>query len=59
MTADEPRWASVTTAAEYLDASVDTVRRLINEGRIQRYRTGNRLVRVDLNEIDRAMGKTA
>lgn len=53
--AREPRWASLKRAAEYLDVSVDFVRGLISRGEIAGYRTGSKLLRVDLNEIDDAL----
>lgn len=49
------RYAKITEAAEYLGVSPRTVRTMIADGRLTGYRSGPRLVRVDLNEIDRAM----
>ncbi len=46
------RLESIQSAAEYLGVSVVTIRRYIAAGRITGYRTGSRLIRVDLNEID-------
>lgn len=42
------------TAAEYLDASVDTIQRLVDEGRLVRHTLGgkDRLPRVDRFELD-------
>ncbi|AJK78643.1 excisionase family DNA-binding protein [Mycobacterium avium] len=49
------RWASLQQAAEYLGVTDRTVRQMIADGRLAGYRSGNRLVRVDLNELDAAM----
>lgn len=48
------RYITVTEAAEYLQISDRTVRRLIADGELTGYRIGRsgRLIRVDLNEID-------
>lgn len=46
------RLAKLAVAAEYLDTSEYTVRRLITAGTITGYRVGKRLLRVDLNELD-------
>lgn len=40
-------------AAERWDVSVDTIRRLIADGKITGYRLHNRIIRVDLDEVDR------
>ncbi|MGA7131645.1 MAG: excisionase family DNA-binding protein [Mycobacterium sp.] len=42
-------------AAEYLKVTERTIRQMIADGRLTGYRSGTRLVRVDLNEIDAAM----
>ena len=49
------RWVSQREAAEYLGVTDRTVRQMIADGRITGYRSGPRLVRVDLNEVDAAM----
>jgi excisionase family DNA binding protein len=49
------RYARLKEAAEYLDVTDRTVRQMIADGRLTGYRSGSRLVRVDLNEIDAAM----
>ncbi|BBZ38727.1 excisionase family DNA-binding protein [Mycobacterium conspicuum] len=49
------RYAKLADAAEYLGVTDRTVRQMIADGRITGYRSGSRLVRVDLNEIDAAM----
>jgi excisionase family DNA binding protein len=46
------RLASITEAAEYVGVSPKTLRRYIASGRITGYRTGPRLIRVDLTELD-------
>jgi excisionase family DNA binding protein len=48
------RYISVAEAAEYLQISDRTVRRLIHDGELNGYRMGQsgRVIRVDLNEID-------
>jgi excisionase family DNA binding protein len=49
------RYAKLAEAAEYLGVTDRTVRQMIADGRLTGYRSGNRLVRVDLNELDDAM----
>jgi excisionase family DNA binding protein len=48
------RYITITDAADYLQISDRTVRRLIADGELTGYRMGRsrRLIRVDLNEID-------
>lgn len=48
------RYITIAEAAEYLQISAHTVRRLIRDGELNGYRIGQagRLIRVDLNEID-------
>jgi excisionase family DNA binding protein len=48
------RYITVAEAAEYLQISGRTVRRLIADGELTGYRMGRsrRMIRVDLNEID-------
>jgi excisionase family DNA binding protein len=48
------RYITITEAADYLQISDRTVRRLIADGELTGYRMGRsrRLIRVDLNEID-------
>lgn len=52
-----PRYASLQDAADYLGGvSTTTVRRMIARGDIRAHRLpGSRLIRVDLNEVDRAI----
>jgi excisionase family DNA binding protein len=49
------RYAKIGEAADYLQVTDRTVRQMIADGRLTGYRSGTRLVRVDLNEIDGAM----
>lgn len=53
--ASRRRYAKLAEAAEYLGVTCRTIRQMIADGRITGYRSGTRLVRVDLNEIDEAM----
>lgn len=46
------RLESIEHAAQYLGVSTKTIRRYIAAGRVAGYRTGPRLIRVDLNELD-------
>ena len=47
-----PRYASIQAAAEMYDVDYKTVRRWIASGLIHGYRMGDRLIKVDLNEVD-------
>ncbi len=49
------RYVSIGDAAEYLRVTDRTIRQMIADGRITGFRSGSRLVRVDLDEIDAAM----
>lgn len=48
------RYITIAEAADYLQISDRTVRRLITDGELNGYRMGRsgRTIRVDLNEID-------
>lgn len=48
------RYITIAEAADYLQISTRTVRRLIRDGELNGYRIGQtgRLIRVDMNEID-------
>lgn len=48
------RYITIAEAADYLQISTRTVRRLIRDGELNCYRIGQsgRLIRVDMNEID-------
>ena len=43
---------TLDAAADYLSVDKRTVRTYISQGRFNGYRIGNRLLRVDLDEID-------
>jgi excisionase family DNA binding protein len=49
------RYAKPAEAAAYLGVTPRTIRQMIADGRLTAYRSGTRLVRLDLNEIDAAM----
>lgn len=49
------RFIKIAEAAEYLGVTDRTIRQMIADGRLTGYRSGARLVRVDLNELDAAM----
>jgi excisionase family DNA binding protein len=49
------RYAKLAVAAEYLGVTDRTIRQMIADGRLTGYRSGTRLVRVDLDELDAAM----
>jgi len=49
------KYGKISEAAEYLGVTHRTIRQMIADGRLTGYRCGNRLVRVDLNEVDAAM----
>lgn len=46
------RFIRQETAAERWDVSVDTIRRLIADGKITGYRLNGRIIRVDVAEVD-------
>lgn len=52
MAATPRRYVSVDVAAETFSVSSRTIRRMISRGEISGYRVGERLLRVDLNELD-------
>ncbi|WP_372493970.1 excisionase family DNA-binding protein [Mycolicibacterium neoaurum] len=49
------RWATTQKAAEYLGVTDRTIRQMVADGRLRAYRSGGRVVRIDLNELDAAM----
>lgn len=52
------RWASINDTAAYLGIGIRTVREMLADGRLTAYRgLGSRVIRIDLNEVDAAMGK--
>lgn len=54
-TKNRRHYITLAEAAEYLSVTDRTVRQMIADGRLTGYRSGTRIVRVDLNEIDAAM----
>lgn len=51
------RFASILDAASYAACSERTVRRWIERGLIARHGYGQRMVRVDLNDVDRLLSE--
>lgn len=49
------RYAKIVDAAAYLDVNPITVRQMVSDGKIHAYRSGPRILRVDLNELDALM----
>jgi excisionase family DNA binding protein len=49
----EPRWATLAAAAAYLTVNERTIRRWLSDGTIPGKRIGPKLIRVDLNDLDR------
>lgn len=49
------RYGKISEAAEYLGVTDRTIRQMIADGRLTGYRSGTRLVRIDLDEVDAAM----
>ena len=54
VTAEAQRFVSQEDAAARWGVSVDTIRRLIAAGKITGYRLNNRIIRVDVAEVDAA-----
>ena len=52
VTAEAQRFVSQEDAAARWGVSVDTIRRLIRQGKLTGYRLNNRIIRVDLAEVD-------
>jgi excisionase family DNA binding protein len=48
------RYATIRETAAYLHCSERTVRRMIEDGKFPAYHLGPQIVRIDLNEVDRA-----
>jgi len=46
------RPASPKAAAQYADVGLRTIYRWIDEGRVPAWRVGNKLLRVDLDDVD-------
>lgn len=49
------RYSDIADAATYIGVSDKTIRRMISAGSITAYRFGPRLIRIDLNELDRKL----
>lgn len=49
------RWATTQKAAAYLGVTDRTIRQMVADGRLRAYRSGGRVVRIDLNELDASM----
>ena len=49
------RYVKIGEAADYLQVTDRTIRQMVADGRLTAYRSGSRLVRLDLDEIDAAM----
>jgi excisionase family DNA binding protein len=51
---DSPRrrYVRIADAAEYLQVTERTIRQMLSDGRLKAYRSGTRLIRLDLNDID-------
>lgn len=49
---EQRRFIRQEAAAERWDVSVDTIRRMIAAGKITGYRLNNRIIRVDMAEVD-------
>jgi len=46
---------SIAESAEYLGVTTRTIRQMIADGRLRGYRSGARLIRLRLDEIDAAL----
>lgn len=55
LTTNRRRYVTQAEAADYLGVTARTIRQMIADGRLTGYRSGPRIVRVDLNEVDAAM----
>ncbi|KEF99972.1 MULTISPECIES: excisionase family DNA-binding protein [Mycobacterium] len=49
------KYVSIADAADYLGVTTRTIRQMIADGRLRGYRSGHRLVRLRIDEIDAAM----
>jgi excisionase family DNA binding protein len=52
---NDRRYASLADAARYLSCHPITIRQMIADGKLTMYRSGKKLVRIDLNQLDRVM----
>lgn len=53
MPSTKRRYAPLKEASEYSRLSVKTLRRYIVDGRLTGYRADPKLIRIDLNELDK------
>ena len=54
------RWATIAETAQYLNLHYQTVKRLAARGRLPAHRgLGDRIIRLDLNEVDAALAGDA
>jgi excisionase family DNA binding protein len=49
------RFVSQEEAAEYLGLDVRTIRRQIAAGKLHGYRFGNKIIRIDLHEVEQLL----
>ncbi|MGB3356041.1 MAG: helix-turn-helix domain-containing protein [Mycobacterium sp.] len=52
MVAQRRKYITILEAAEYLGVTKRTIRTMIADGRLKAYRSGHRLVRLDLADVD-------
>jgi excisionase family DNA binding protein len=49
------RWVSVNDVADYLGVSTRTIFKMVEDGRLNAYRNGSQIIRLDLDDVDAAM----
>jgi excisionase family DNA binding protein len=54
-TTGKRRYAKVEAAAAYIGVNPGTIRHMLADGRLRAYKLGDRVLRVDLSELDAAM----
>jgi excisionase family DNA binding protein len=54
-TSGSRRYAKVEAAAAYVGVNPGTIRTMLADGRLRAFKLGDRVLRVDLNELDAAM----
>lgn len=55
LSARQPEWVTIATAAKRLGLSIKSIRRRIADGTLPAYRVGPRLIRLDAEDIDRLL----
>jgi excisionase family DNA binding protein len=55
MTTIPRRYATISEGAAYARVNAKTIRRFIASGKLAGYHLGSRLIRIDLDELDRLM----